>query len=245
MSAAAAGFRTTSKKVHLFNLHPAQNSQHALKRVGRGRSSGLGKTSGRGHKGQKARAGNGKPGRAFEGGQTPIVKLIPKKGFHNQNRKTYAPVNIDRIQHWVATGRLTSTAEKPITARELLLSGCVHDVHDGIKLLGDGASTLTTPIHITPSRASKSAIRAIEKAGGSVLCRYFNDLSLRDCVKGRTDRLDAAPTAKKDILWYTSWKNRGYLAPESITRMPVVQERWRELSKELTAFRGQAYDKAK
>ncbi|EIN07645.1 ribosomal protein L15 [Punctularia strigosozonata HHB-11173 SS5] len=237
--------RGATSKVHLLNLSPAEGSLHSQKRVGRGRRSGLGKTSGRGHKGQKARGGNGKPRLQFEGGQTPLVRLIPKRGFINPHGKTYAPVNLDRVQHWIETGRLTSSPDKPITARELLLSGCIHDVHDGVKLLGDGAKNLRTPIHIAPSRASASAIKAVEEAGGSVFCRYYNRLALYDCVKGRTDRVDAAPTKREDILWYTSFKNRGYLAPESIARMPVVQERWKTLSEQLTAYRKEDFDRAR
>ncbi|KAA1478589.1 ribosomal protein L15 [Dentipellis sp. KUC8613] len=239
----AARFRVSVGHVHLFNLSPARGSQHSQKRVGRGRSSGLGKTSGRGHKGQKARSGNGKPKAGFEGGQTPVSKLIPKKGFVNPNGKIYAPVNLDRLAHWISQGRLTSSPTKPITARELVLSGCIHDAHDGVKLLGDGAEMLKVPVHITPSRASKNAIRAIEKAGGSVYCRYYNRLSLYDCLKGHTDRSAAAPTRREDIAWYTEWGNRGYLAAKSIIKMSIVEERWKELSKQLTSFKTQSFDK--
>ncbi|KAI0320515.1 ribosomal protein L15 [Amylostereum chailletii] len=238
-------FRAAPRRVHLFNLPPAPGSQSTQKRLGRGRSSGLGKTSGRGHKGQKARSGNGKPKAGFEGGQTTISKLFPKKGFVNANGKTYAPVNLDRIAHWIDQGRLSSSPEKPITARELVMSGCIHDAHDGVKLLSDGAEHLNVPIHIIPSRASKGAIQAVESLGGSVFCQYYNRLSLYDCVKGRADRVAAAPTRREDIEWYTNWKNRGYLAPESITKMPVIQERWRELSKQLTAFKKQEFDTRK
>lgn len=135
----------------------------------------------------------------------------------HRNQKTYAPVNLDRIQHWIDTGRLTSSPDKPITARDLLLSGCIHQVHDGIKLLGSvstdlfftsctlnaktfqGAQHLASAIHITPSRASQSAIHAVEKKGGSVFCKYYNELALRDCVKDNTERTQAAPTRKNDI----------------------------------------------
>ncbi|KAJ3474243.1 hypothetical protein NLI96_g12570 [Meripilus lineatus] len=238
-------FRASSGRIHLFNLSPAQNSQHAQKRVGRGQGSGRGGTSGKGHKGQKARAGNGKPKPGFEGGQTPITKLFPKRGFVNANAKTWAPVNLDRLQYWIDQGRLSSSPEKPITARELYLSGCIHDVHNGIKLLGDGAEQLKTPIHITPSRASKTAIRAVEKLGGTVFCKYYNDLALKDCVHGRTDRVQAAPTRRTDILWYTEWKNRGYLSPEALQKMPVVEERWRVLSQQLRAYKTQEFDRKK
>ncbi|KAJ1309930.1 hypothetical protein OPQ81_006689 [Rhizoctonia solani] len=152
------------------------------------------------------------PKAGFEGGQTPISRRFPKRGFFNQTGKTWAPVNLERIQNWIDQGRLTSSPTHPITARELLLSGCIHDVHDGVKVLGDGAEFLKTPVHIEPSRASQSAIKAIEALGGSVKCTYYNPLALRDLVKGRTDRKRAAPTRKSDIEWYSSWKNRGYLA---------------------------------
>ncbi|KAH7927717.1 ribosomal protein L15 [Leucogyrophana mollusca] len=265
MSAMASMMRTRASRITLSNLSPNPKSQHAQKRLGRGQGSGKGGTSGRGHKGQKARSGNGKPKAGFEGGQTPITKRFPKRGFVNPNRKEYAPVNLDRIQHWIEQGRLHSSPENPITARELVLSGCVHDVHDGIKLLGDGAAFLKTPVHITPSKASKSAIKAVEASGGSVFCKYYNPLALRDCVKSRTDRVSAAPTRRTDIrkitpiyplwsfidatlnsaVWYTDWKNRGYLSPEAIGKMPIVEERWKELSKQLLAFKDQTFDTKK
>jgi len=241
----STAFRASAGRVHLFNLSPARNSQHKQKRLGRGQGSGKGGTSGRGHKGQNSRAGNGKPKAGFEGGQTPLWKLLPKRGFVNQTAKTYAPVNLDRIQHWIDQGRLQSSPENPITAKELLLSGCIHNVHDGVKLLGDGAERLRTPIHITPSRASQSAIRAVEKLGGTVFCKYYNPLALRDSVKGRTDRVQAMPTHRRDILWYTQWKNRGYLSPTAIQAMPVVEDRWKELSKQLLAYKTQEFDKQK
>jgi len=231
-------------RITLSNLSPAPNSQHAQKRVGRGQGSGSGGTSGRGANGQKSRSGPG-PRRGFEGGQTPITKLFPKRGFVNQNEKTWAPVNLDRLQHWIDQGRLSSSPENPITARELLLSGCVHDVHDGIKLLGNGAEYLKTPIYIIPSRASKSAIKAIEKLKGTVVCKYYNSLSLRDCVHGRTDRTSAAPTRREDIMWYGNHRNRGYLSSKTLGTvgdMPFVEDRWRLLSKELGVWRGQAFD---
>ncbi|KAI6118712.1 ribosomal protein L15 [Pisolithus croceorrhizus] len=235
--------RAGASRVSLSNLRPALGSLHDKKRVGRGQGSGYGGTSGRGHKGAKARSGNGKPKAGFEGGQTPITKRFPKKGFVNPNRKTYAAVNLDRIQHWIEQGRLTSSSDQPITAKDLLLSGCVHNVHDGVKLLGDGAQFLKSAIHIVPSRASKSAIKAVEANGGTVFCQYYNPLALRDCVKGRTDRVAAAPTRRNDILWYTDWKNRGYLSPEAVEKMPLVSERWKQLSKQLLSFKTQSFNK--
>lgn len=236
--------RVRKSCISLCNLRAAPGSLHNKKRVGRGQGSGYGGTSGRGHKGSKARSGNGKPKAGFEGGQTPITKRFPKKGFVNPNRKVYTSLNLDRIQHWIDQGRLKSSLSQPITARQLLFSGCVHNVRDGIKLLGDGAQFLKSPIHITPSRASKSAVKAIEANGGSVFCQYYNPLALRDCTKGRTDRISAAPTRRNDILWYTDWKNRGYLSPEAMEKMPLVSERWKRLSQQLTAFKTQSFNKS-
>ncbi|EAU88424.1 hypothetical protein CC1G_05190 [Coprinopsis cinerea okayama7 len=226
----ASRVRTT-----LANLQPARGALHNQKRVGRGQGSGYGGTSGRGHKGQKARTGSSiRPG--FEGGQTPLTELFPKRGFVNPNAKTYAPVNLDRIQHWIDKGRLASTPERPITARELLLSGCIHNVCDGIKILGDGASELKTPIYVVASRASKSAIEAIEKAGGKIVCKFYNDLALRDCVKGRTDRISAAPTRREDIIWYSAHEHRGFLSHDTLSslgNLPFVEERWKHLADQL------------
>lgn len=100
-----------------------------------------------------------------------------------------------------------------------------------------GADLFKTKIYITPSRASKTAIKAIEKHGGKVVCKYYNPLALRDCVKGRTDRIEAAPTRRSDIcmllsfppihalilalVWYGSWLNRGYLAPKVLSDLRI------------------------
>ena len=136
-----------------------------------------------------------------------------------RNAKTWAPVNLDRLQHWIDQGRITSSPEQPITARELVLSKCIHNVHDGIKILGDvsslnldshfaqviiyqnfkGHEHFKTPIYVVASRASKAAIDAIERNGGKVVCKYYNALALRDCVQGRSDRISAAPTRREDI----------------------------------------------
>ncbi|KAE9407006.1 ribosomal protein L15 [Gymnopus androsaceus JB14] len=234
-------------RISLANLSPARGSLHKQKRVGRGQGSNHGGTAGRGHNGQNSRSGAGiKPG--FEGGQTPITKLFPKRGFVNQNEKVWAPINLERIQHWINLGRLSCSPENPITARELLLSGCIHDVHDGIKVLGDGAEFLTSKIYITPSRASKSAIQAIEDRGGQVVCKYYNALALRDCVKGRTDRTAAAPTRRQDITFYTKFQNRGYLSKQLLTQLgsaPFVEDRWALLSRQLGKFQRQEFDVVK
>ncbi|KAF5391801.1 hypothetical protein D9757_001653 [Collybiopsis confluens] len=234
----------STARISLATLSPAKGSLQKQKRVGRGQGSNYGGTSGRGHNGQKSRSGAGIRA-SFEGGQTPITKRFPKRGFVNQNEKVYAPVNLERIQHWITLGRLSSSPENPITARELLLSGCVHNVQDGIKVLGDGAKFLTDKIYITPSRASKSAIKAIEDRGGQVVCKYYNPLALRDCVQGRTDRTEAAPTQRKDIVWYGKFQNRGFLSQQlhrQLVDTPILEERWTSLSRQLGQWRKQDFD---
>ncbi len=133
------------------------------KRLGRGIGSGKGKTSGKGVKGQKAREGVSLNG--FEGGQLPIYRRLPKRGFHNLFRKEYAPVNLGAIDKALASGRLAS--DQPITSDTLQAAGLarLNKVH-GVRLLAMG--TITRPIVITVSGASVAAIAAVEAAGGSV-----------------------------------------------------------------------------
>ncbi|GAA5858472.1 hypothetical protein JCM8547_007322 [Rhodosporidiobolus lusitaniae] len=206
---------------HLGNLSPHPGSSHKRKRIGRGIGSGRGGTSGRGHKGQGARSGNGKPAAHFEGGQTPLTRRYPKRGFTNPNKEQLMPLNLDRLQHWIDRGLIDPS--RPITMRELYETRCVHGVKDGVKLLGDGADNLTTPnLHITVSKASKSAIEAVERLGGTLIARYENRLTLRALVrpesfylKGRALPGKADPVSRRDLLYYSDMKNRGYLAIEA------------------------------
>ena len=133
------------------------------KRLGRGIGSGKGKTSGKGVKGQKAREGVALNG--FEGGQLPIYRRLPKRGFHNMFRKEYAPVNLGAIEKALESGRLP--ADQPITAETLEAAGLARlNKVDGVRLLATG--TVTRAITITVSGASAAAVAAVEAAGGSV-----------------------------------------------------------------------------
>jgi len=133
------------------------------KRLGRGIGSGKGKTSGKGVKGQKAREGVSLNG--FEGGQLPIYRRLPKRGFHNLFRKEYAPVNLGAIDKALMSGRLV--ADQPITAETLRAAGLARlNKVDGVRLLAMGA--ISRPVNITVSGASVAAIAAVEAAGGSV-----------------------------------------------------------------------------
>ncbi len=131
-------------------------------RVGRGIGSGKGKTGGRGVKGQKARTGVAIKG--FEGGQMPLHRRLPKRGFYNPFSIDYNEVNLGRVQQAVDAGKLDAKA--PVTLDALLAAGVVTKARDGVKILGQGE--LKTKLAFEVSAASKSAVAAIEGAGGSV-----------------------------------------------------------------------------
>ncbi|KAJ1928313.1 YmL10 [Tieghemiomyces parasiticus] len=201
-------------RIGLHNLAPNAGSTKQVKRLGRGGSSGHGGTCGRGHKGQKARSGNGKPRRGFEGGQTPIHMLFPKRGFTNIFKKEYQVLNLDRLQHWVRLGRLDPT--QPITMKHLQATRCVNNIKDGVKLLSQGYEHFKTKLTIEVSKASPGAMAAIEAAGGQVTCVYHNTLAMRALLHPeKFDKLPkfALPTNHKVLAWYSDPKNRGYLAP--------------------------------
>ncbi|MBW1804852.1 MAG: 50S ribosomal protein L15 [Deltaproteobacteria bacterium] len=139
------------------DLSPVKGSRKRKKRVGRGPGSGHGKTSCRGHKGQKSRSGGGiRPG--FEGGQMPIHRRLPKRGFTNIFKKEYVLVNVKDLERFDADSTLDIDALKD--------AGLVKDVKDGVKLLGDGA--ISRPLIVKVHKVSKVAREKIEAAGGKV-----------------------------------------------------------------------------
>lgn len=131
-------------------------------RVGRGIGSGKGKTGGRGVKGQKSRSGVAIKG--FEGGQMPLHMRLPKRGFNKPNRKQWSEVNLGRLQKAIDEGKIDASAA--IDAAALIAAGLVRRELDGVRLLAKGE--LKTKVEITVAGASKSAIAAVEKAGGKV-----------------------------------------------------------------------------
>lgn len=145
-------------ELELHNMKPAEGSKKGVKRLGRGIGSGLGKTSGKGHKGQWARSGGGvRPG--FEGGQMPLTRRLPKRGFKNHFVKVYTIVNINELE------KFENGTE--ITPEVLLSNGVISKIEaNGVKVLGNG--TLTKKLVVKASKFSKSAVEAIEKAGGTV-----------------------------------------------------------------------------
>lgn len=147
----------------LNELHDNPGVRKSRTRVGRGMSSGHGKTSGRGHKGQKSRSGIAIKG--FEGGQMPIHRRVPKRGFNNPTAKHYAAVNIGRLQRAIDAGKID--VKQLINAEALVGAGVVSRPRDGVRLLAKGA--LNTQMNIEVTGASKAAIAAVEAAGGKVV----------------------------------------------------------------------------
>ncbi|MFA5041059.1 MAG: 50S ribosomal protein L15 [Bdellovibrionales bacterium] len=130
--------------------------------VGRGIGSGKGKTCGRGVKGQKARTGVRLKG--FEGGQMPLSRRLPKRGFKNIFAKDYSAVSLDRLQKAIDAGRID--AKKPMTSESLIASGVASKARDGVRIIGN--SGIKAKVELTVAGASKSAIAAVEKAGGKI-----------------------------------------------------------------------------
>ena len=141
----------------LHELHPAEGSTSAQKRLGRGSGSGLGKTSGKGHKGAKARSGGGKrPG--FEGGQMPLYRRVPKRGFNNVFGTEYAEVNVERLEAFEDGAT--------VDAKALLNARIIRKELDGVKILGGGE--LTKKLTVQAAKFSGSAKEKIEAVGGKV-----------------------------------------------------------------------------
>jgi large subunit ribosomal protein L15 len=135
----------------------------ARKRIGRGIGSGTGKTAGKGHKGQKARSGGGAPP-GFEGGQMPLYRRLPKRGFKNLSRKEFAEVNLKTLQQAIDGGKLDAAAT--IDEAAMQAAGLFKRRRDGVRVLAKGEISAKVALQVTG--ASKAAVAAIEKAGGTV-----------------------------------------------------------------------------
>ena len=139
----------------LHDLKPAEGATTAAKRLGRGIGSGLGKTSGKGHKGAKARSGGGKrPG--FEGGQMPLTRRLPKRGFTNNFRTVYVAINVDRLEIF--------DDGQTVTPVDLIQAGIINKVCDGIKIMGNGE--ITKKLTVQATKFTASAKEKIEAVGG-------------------------------------------------------------------------------
>ena len=149
--------------MRLNELRDNPDASKDRKRVGRGMGSGTGKTCGKGHKGQKSRSGGAS--RYFEGGQMPIYRRLPKRGFKNPFRSDFAEINLDTLQQAVDAGKLDGSVA--VDADSLVKAGVVRRARDGVRLLGRGELTAALTIEVVG--ASARAVAAVEKAGGKVV----------------------------------------------------------------------------
>ena len=173
-------------------------ARHAFKRLGRGIGSGLGKTSGRGGKGQTARSGVALNG--FEGGQTPLHRRLPKRGFNNIFRRDFQELNLADLQKAIDDGRIG--AGETITGKSLATAGVIRRERDGLRLLGGGKDAFKAKVTIEVAGASKSAVEAVEKAGGKVVVLEFmrpgvvKDIEAKRARQAKRKAKEAKPAAK-------------------------------------------------
>ena len=176
--------------MRLNELSDRPGATKAKKRLGRGPGSGLGKTSGRGVKGQKARSGVAIKG--FEGGQMPLHRRLPKRGFSNIFAKKYNELNLGRIQEAVDSGRLDG--KKPITIEALKEAGLIRRAKDGVRLLGQGEIKGKLAFEVTG--ASASAIKAVEAKRGTVTLKSITGREAPAADKIKADKTAAKRAAK-------------------------------------------------
>ena len=148
--------------MELNKLNDNNGATSSRKRIGRGTGSGIGKTSGKGHKGQKSRSGVSING--FEGGQMPIHRRLPKRGFKKYNRKVYRILNLGEIQKLIDNGKIDHLKE--INNSSLLSSGIFSNIKDGIRILARGE--IKSKVNIKVNGASRTAVEQVKKAGGNI-----------------------------------------------------------------------------
>ena len=241
LSSSSSASLEVVQTLRLNDLRDIPGAVHAKRRVGRGVGSSKGKTCGRGHKGQKAKESIHP---LFEGGQTKLYKLLPKRGFNNKpHAQELYPLNLSTLQQYIDMGRVDPT--KPIALHDLLSAGIfkANAVKHGVKLLGtNDFPALKQAIRIQVNRASDSAIARVEELGGQVKTVHHNRLALRQELRPHkfADR-PAVRQARPPPKWqpyYTSYKHRGYLNPvvqmqEWLERHPQHQSSFEKATEKL------------
>ena len=206
----------------LCSLRNTPGSYSHRKRLGRGPSSGKGKTAGRGENGQKKKSGTPfiqSLGRPFNGGQTPDEVVRGKRGFYNFFSRDFQLLNLSKLTDWILQGRIDPA--RPITPRELWDSRCIASPKDGIKLLATGKENLPADIqlNIIVSRASASAIAAVEAAGGKVQTRYYTPFALRKIIRGQMDPVHSLQSSLDEKVWGQKRQiGEGYRLPDPTAR---------------------------
>lgn len=177
--------------MNLNELSDNDGARRKRKRAGRGIGSGIGKTAGRGMKGQKSRSGVSLLG--FEGGQMPLYRRLPKRGFNQPNRARYMELTLGRLQTAIDAGKVDASAE--ITGASLAAAGVIRRVRDGVRLIGNGELKAKVQIHV--AGATKSATAAVEKAGGTITVQAPRASVEENKAKSRARRAakKAAPAA--------------------------------------------------
>ncbi|KAG7665904.1 MRPL10 [[Candida] subhashii] len=220
----------------LGHLNPAEGSVHNYKKLGRGASSGKGKTAGRGQKGQRAR---GSVPIWFEGGQTPYYKRFPIFGMKRPHAKQFNELNMTKIQDFWDTGRIPLKENELLTIRVMKECGLITGtLKDGVKLLAEGAENYSVPLNIEVSKASLTAIAAVEKLGKEITTKYFTKLSLKAHIdpdyflltRGYVP-LPARPTHRRDIDYYSNQEKRGYLDKDRSILLDLIGDRTRTARK--------------
>ena len=215
----SAGFSTLPEGgVALNTIKNMPGATKQKRRKGRGPGSGRGKTATRGQKGQKSR-NNGGIAIGFEGGQTPLYKRAPKRGFKNIHAVPLEPLNLDKLEKYIVAGRIDGS--KTITMKDIFDSGIVGNVRNGVKLLGIGEHEFSSKIDIEVSRASQSAIDAIEKCGGTITSMHYNRLGLRVLLKPHKFEWPLPRRARPPPRlqgFYTSYEKRGEYSKEMMEK---------------------------
>jgi large subunit ribosomal protein L15 len=183
------GASQKEKKMRLNEINDNAGASKNRKRIGRGIGSGKGKTAGRGHKGQKSRSGVSLLG--FEGGQMPLYRRLPKRGFKNPFSRDFSEINLGKLQVAIDTGKIDS--KKEINYQVLQQAGIISKSKDGLKLLGKGE--LKTKVNIEISGASKAAIAAVEKMSGKVIFTSKIDVSKEEEKPIKATKARAGTTA--------------------------------------------------
>ncbi|KAJ3218953.1 YmL10 [Dinochytrium kinnereticum] len=224
--------REPREYVHAGNLKDNDGARKKKRRVGRGLGSGLGKTSGRGQKGWKARASRARPTPGYEGGQTGLLKAIPKLGFRSRDKLRLSRIHLDTIQHWVDSGRLD--ASKPITIKSLVDSGCIGTVKDGVVLLAKGGHFLRQALTFELTHASQLAIKMVEAKGGKITCFDYDRKTIRALLKPErylSPPNPSPPTGKNIPMRYFDVNRRGYLSDKIHLIMASTQPKVESVSK--------------
>ena len=231
---------STSAPLTLNTIRDNEGARPKQQRVGRGRGSGRGKTSGRGHKGQKARGRLSLPTLAFEGGQTPLTRRLPKRGgCPTVNQRKFAVINLGQVQALIDRGILNCQPGSVVTMKTLYDTGCLlrsrrskpHLFQHGLKLLSRCSGAFCTPLHFEVSAASEAAIRCVEQCGGSVTLVYYNRLGLRALLK--PEKFDHWVTFRSDL---SHFEDRGVASADRSS--VIVYEHDDAMDRDMLSERG-------